>query len=187
MPFWDHDPFTGVASHVTDPYKPFEVEVKHITAETINLASRKGNALVITDLVVSNVSFISCLHIDAVKEIRFSRRTTHDNSQALVLEFSNPSVVNEVMAYGLKVHSNLEPAQIHSQATDKPTLSAQQLRNRNLATENNLGLNKPAKRGLPSTTKCYQPAQEPRVKKRRKLTSKELEKRRGISENPVPL
>lgn len=98
-----------------------------------------------------------------------------------------PAPQNEHVLAKEKVHSNLEPAKIHSQAADKPTLSAQQLHNRKSATENTLETNKSAKRGLPFTTNCYQHAQEPRVEKRRNLTSKELEKRRGISEDPVPL
>ena len=112
VPLWDHDLFTGVARHVTEPYEPFEVEVKHITVEMINLTDRKGKAAVITELVQQNVTFIPSLHIDVVKDIHFSRRTTYDNSQALVLEFSNPSIANEVIACGLRWQERYHPCEV---------------------------------------------------------------------------
>ena len=96
--------FTGVVRHVAESYKPFEVEMKDITAEMINLPDRKEKAAMITELVKQNVKFVPSLHIDVIKDINISRRTTYDNSQAFVLEFSNPSVANEVMACGLQWH-----------------------------------------------------------------------------------
>ena len=102
VPLWDHDLFTGVARHVAEPHKPFEVEMKHVTADMINIKFRKEKAAMITELVKQNVIFIPCLHIDVFKDIHFSRSTTDDKAQALVLEFSDPSVANEVMASGLQ-------------------------------------------------------------------------------------
>ena len=98
-----------------------------------------------------------------------------------------PVPQNEPVHAKEKIYSNLVPAQIQTEAAGQPTLSAQQPNGRIPATDDTLGSNKSAKRGLPSTTNCYEPAQEPRIEKRRKLTSKELKKRRGISEDPVPL
>ena len=112
VPLWDHDLFTGVARHVTEPYEPFEVEIKHITAEMISLTDRKGKTAVITKLVQQNVTLIPSLHIDVIKDIRFSRRTTNDNSQALVLEFSNPSIANEVIACGLQWQERNHPCEV---------------------------------------------------------------------------
>ena len=112
VPLWDHDLFTGVARHVTEPYEPFEVEIKHITAEMISLTDRKGKAAVITKLVQQNVTLIPSLQIDVIKDIRFSRRTTNDNSQALVLEFSNPSIANEVIACGLQWQERNHPCEV---------------------------------------------------------------------------
>ena len=314
VPLWDHDLFTGVARHVTEPYKPFEVEMKHITADMISITYRKEKAAVMTELVKQNITFIPSLHIDVVKDIHFSRRTTYDNSQALVLEFSNPSIANEVIEQGLrwqesyhpcevfdnqffdrcgrcqtyghhahacigplrcarcaeshltklcrsafkicalchehhrygssrcrartaresekfyarfltgndspplavcpveekdlnpsrvlpavndpapqdqymhakkKAPPNFAPAQIHTEVSDKPTLSSRQLHNENPKIEDALGSNKSAKRGLTSTTERFEPAPEPRIEERTNLTSKELEKIGGTSKDPA--
>ena len=312
VPLWDHDLFTGVARHGTEPYKPFKVEMKHITADMIPLTFRKQKAAVITELVKQNITFIPSLHIDVVKDIQLCRSTTYDNSQALVLEFSNPSIANEVIASGLqwqrryytcevfdnqffdrcgrcqtyghhaqtctgalrcgrcaeghltnlcesslikcascnrrhrfgsskclakraldkcyarfptaedgpplaipseeredlnsssdslavnfpatqdervrakkKSTPNLAPAQIHTGASGKPTLSPQQLHDRNPTIEDALGSNKSAKHGLTSTSEGFEPAPEPRIEERTNLTSTALEKIRGISEEPA--
>ena len=312
VPLWDHELFTGVARHVTEPYKPFKVEMKHITADMIPLTFRKQKAAVITELVKQNITFILSLYVDVVKDIQFCRSTTYDNSQALVLEFSNPSVANEVIASGLqwqrryytcevfdnqffdrcgrcytydhhaqactgalrcghcaeahlttlcessltkcascnrrhrfgsskcrakraldkcytrfptaedssplampseeredlntssdslavnfpapqgepvratkKSPLNLAPAQIHTEAAGKLIISAQQLHDENPTTEDALGSNDSAKRGLTSTTEGFEPAPKIRFEERTNLTSTALEKIRGISEDPA--
>ena len=76
--------------------------MKDIIAEMINFPDRKEKAAMITELVKQNSTFIPSLHIDVIKDIHISRRKTYDNSQALLLQFSNPSVANEVMAFGLQ-------------------------------------------------------------------------------------
>ena len=102
VPLWDHDLLPSNARHLTEPYKPFKVEMKHITADMIPLTFRKQKAAVITELVKQNNTFIPTLYVDIVRDIQFCRSTTFDNSQALVLDFSNPSVANEVIASGLQ-------------------------------------------------------------------------------------
>ena len=52
------------------------------------------------ELVKHNVKAIPLLHI--IKDIRFSRRTTNDNTQALVLDFSDAATANEVILRGLQ-------------------------------------------------------------------------------------
>ena len=77
------------------------------------------------------------------------------------------------------------PAQTHTEASDKPTLSPQQLHDRDLSIENAWGSNTSAMRGLTSTIGGFEPAPEPRIEERRNLTIDELERRRRIPEEPV--
>lgn len=102
MPPWDQAIFGSFASHLTEPYATYSVEVKDVTAEMIELGDRKGKAAVITKLVTQNVAAIPSLHIDIVKDIRISGITTHDNNQALVLDISNAGTANEVIHRGLQ-------------------------------------------------------------------------------------
>lgn len=101
IPFWDQDIFASFASHVTQPCKTYTVEVKDITVQMVDLRDRKRKAAVVTELVQHNVKAIPSLHIDLVRNIRFVRRTTNDNSQALVLGFSSSVTANEVIFHGL--------------------------------------------------------------------------------------
>ena len=101
MPFWDQAIFASFASHVTQPYEIYTVEVKGITAQMVDLRNRKRKAAVITELVHHNVKAIPSLHIDLVKNIRFVRGTTNDNTQVLVLDLSDPVTANEVISHGL--------------------------------------------------------------------------------------
>ena len=102
MPSWDKAIFASFASHLTDTHKTYSVEVKDIAAEVIDLSDRKQKAAVITRLVKDILKAIPSLHIDIVKDIRFSRRTTNDNTQALVLDFSIAATANEVIHQGLQ-------------------------------------------------------------------------------------
>ena len=101
-PHWDQAIFGSFASHLTEPYETYPVEVKDITAEMVGLRDRKQKAAVITKLVKCNLMAIPLLHIDIIKDIRFSRSTTHDNTQALVIDISNAEAANEIVHQGLK-------------------------------------------------------------------------------------
>ena len=83
LPFWNQDIAAGFANHVTGPYKTYAVEVKSITVEMIGLGYRKRKAVVIMKLVQGNVMAIPSLHIDNVKDISFSCRTTDDERRYL--------------------------------------------------------------------------------------------------------
>lgn len=102
MPSWDQAIFANFAGHLTEPHESYPVEVKDLAVEGIDLRDRKQKASVITDLVKNNLTAIPSLHIDIVKDIRFSRRTTNDKIQALVLDFSNSATANEVIDQGLQ-------------------------------------------------------------------------------------
>ena len=112
MPSWDKAIFASFASHLTDTHKTYSVEVKDIAAEVIDLSDRKQKAAVITRLVKDNLKAVPSLHIDIVKDIRFSRRTTNDNTQALVLDLSDAAIANEVIHQGLQLEGRLHPCEI---------------------------------------------------------------------------
>ena len=102
MPSWDQAIFARFANHLTEPSETFSVEVKDIAVEVVDLRNRKQKAAVITDFVKHNLEAIPSLHIDVVKDIRFPKCTTNDNTQALVLDFSNAATANEVICQGLQ-------------------------------------------------------------------------------------
>ena len=112
MPLWDQDIIGSFASHAVEPYDTYTIEVKNITLEMVGLRDRKQKAAVITKLVKQNVTAIPSLHIDIVKDIRFSRRTTNDNSHALVLDFSNPATANDVISHGLQWQGELYSCEV---------------------------------------------------------------------------
>ena len=102
VPFWDQDIFASFASHILESCETYTVEVRDITVEMMSCQVRKRKAEAATKLVQQNVTVISSLHIDLIRDIRFSRRTTNDNSLALLLDFSNPVTANEVIDHGLQ-------------------------------------------------------------------------------------
>lgn len=113
MPFWDQDILASFASHVTEQSEIYQVEVRDINLEMMDLRHRKRKAALITDLVKQNVAAISSLHIDVVKNVLLDRRTTYDDSQALILCFSNPITANEVISHGLQWQGRLHPCEVH--------------------------------------------------------------------------
>ena len=102
MPPWDQAIFGSFASHLTDSYDTYSVEVKDVTAEMVDFRDRNGKAAMITKLVKQNLIAIPSLHIDIIKDVRVSRNATHDNTEALVLDLSNASTANEVIHQGLQ-------------------------------------------------------------------------------------
>ena len=101
MPPWDQAIFGSFTSHLTEPYNTYSVEVKDVTAEVVKLQDRKGKAAVITKLVTQNSTAIPSLHLDIFKDVRVSRNTTHDNTEALVLDLSSAATAKEVVRQGL--------------------------------------------------------------------------------------
>lgn len=112
LPHWDQHVVGSFASHIIEPYESYEVEVKDIPVDMVGLRDRKRKAAVITKLVQQNVTAIPSLHIDLVKDIRFCRRTTNDNSQALVLDFSNRVTANGVINLGLQFQEGLHSCEV---------------------------------------------------------------------------
>lgn len=102
MPSWDQAIFTNFASHLTEPHESYPVEVKDVAVSVVDLRNRKQKAAVITDLVKNNLMAIPSLHIDIVRDIRFSRPTTNDSIQALVLDVSDILTANEIIDQGLQ-------------------------------------------------------------------------------------
>ena len=113
MPSWDQDMVASFASHILKRSKNYLVEVKDVDLEMVNLRDRKRRAAVITELVKQNVKVIPSLHIDVVKQICLYRRTTYDNTQALVLYFSNPVTANEVISHGLQWQGRLQLCEVY--------------------------------------------------------------------------
>ena len=110
-PSWDQAIFGGFASHLTEQYEIYEVEAKDFTADMIDLKDRKHKAAVITNLVNENLTLISSMHIDIIKDICFSRRTMNNESRVLVLQFSDLVTANKVLDHGLQLegrHSSCE-------------------------------------------------------------------------------
>ena len=101
-PPWDQAIFGSFAGHLTERDETYSVKVKDITAEMLELRDRKQKAAVITKFVKQNFTAIPSLHIDIIRDIGFSRNTTHDNTQALVLDLSNAVTANEVIHQGLR-------------------------------------------------------------------------------------
>ena len=102
MPFWDQAIIANFASHLTEYHESYPVEVKDLAVSVFDLRNRKQKAAVITDLVKNNLTAIPSLHIDIVNNIRFSRRTTNDSIQALMVDFSDFLTANEVINQGLQ-------------------------------------------------------------------------------------
>ncbi|KAM0796914.1 hypothetical protein BDR22DRAFT_892843 [Usnea florida] len=84
-----------------------------------------------------------------------------------------------------KTPPNLAPAYIHTEAADRATLLPQPLYDKNPPIEDALESNKSARCEIKSTTEGFEPAPEPRMEERTNLAGKELEKRRGTSEDPA--
>ena len=111
-PFWDKPIFASFASHLTEPRESYTVEMKDITKGLIDIQDRKQKAAAITKLVKNNLTAIPSLHIDIVKDIRFSRRTTNDNTQALVLDLSDAATANEIILRGLQWEGRHYPCEV---------------------------------------------------------------------------
>lgn len=113
MPSWDQDMVASFASHVLERSENYLVEVKDVDLEMVDLQDRKRRAAMITDLVKKSVTTIPSLHIDVVKQICIYRRTTRDNTKALVLYFSNPVTANEVISHGLQWQGRWHPCEVY--------------------------------------------------------------------------
>ena len=113
VPFWDQDICASFASHVTEQFEVYQVEVRGINLEMVNLQDRKRKAAVITDLVKNSVAAIPSMHIGVVKNTLLHRRTTYDDSKVLVLCFSNPITANEVISHGLQWQGRLHLCEVH--------------------------------------------------------------------------
>ena len=112
MPFWDEDIFSSFARHIMERHKTYTVEMIDPTVAEDDLRDRKRKAALITDLVQHNVTAIPSLHIDIVKDVRFSRRTTDNDNSALLLDFSNPVTANEVISQGLQYRGRFCACQV---------------------------------------------------------------------------
>ena len=107
LPSWDQAIFASFASHLTETGEPYyTVEVKNV--KSVVLQNRKQKAALITDLVKGNVRAIPSLHIDIVKDIRFSRR-----SSRLELDLLNPAIANEVISHGVEWEGAHHSCEVH--------------------------------------------------------------------------